>query len=99
MDADAFLRDSLLGEQSTNPLAFCHRPIIVTSPDVRLGEAIARLKVHSRHREDDVVDDDLILYWGAQKRIITGADVLGRLLRGITKHESTGFHRLQANDT
>jgi hypothetical protein len=25
----------------------------------------------------------LILVWGPQKRIITGADLLGRLLRGI----------------
>jgi hypothetical protein len=32
---------------------------------------------------DDVVDNDLILVWGEQKRIITGADLLGRLLRGI----------------
>jgi len=33
--------------------------------------------------DDDVIDNDLILVWGAQKRIITGADLLGRLLRGI----------------
>jgi hypothetical protein len=32
---------------------------------------------------DDVIDNDLILVWGAQKRIITGADLLGRLLRDI----------------
>jgi metal transporter CNNM len=25
----------------------------------------------------------LILVWGAQRRIITGSDLLGRLLRGI----------------
>jgi hypothetical protein len=99
LDADAFLRDSLLGKGTTNPLAFCHRPIIITSSEFRLGDAIARLKVHPRHREDDVVDDDIIVYWGDQKRIITGADVLGRLLRGITKHGSTPFHRLKTQIT
>ena len=34
---------------------------------------------------DDVIKHDLILVWGAQKRIITGSDLLGRLLQGIAK--------------
>jgi hypothetical protein len=38
--------------------------------------------------EDDVIDDDLILVWGGQRRIITGADLLGRLLRGIAGKEA-----------
>jgi hypothetical protein len=37
--------------------------------------------------EDDVIDNDLILVWGEQKRIITGADLLGRLLRGIVMND------------
>jgi hypothetical protein len=39
------------------------------------------------HPEDDVIDHDLILAWGTQKRIIAGADLLGRLLREITTRE------------
>jgi metal transporter CNNM len=31
-----------------------------------------------------VIDNDLILVWGLQKRIITGSDLLGRLRRGIS---------------
>jgi hypothetical protein len=46
------------------------------------------MKVTVEHPGDDVVDDDLILVWGEQKRIITGADLLGRLLRGITIQEN-----------
>jgi hypothetical protein len=34
---------------------------------------------------DDVIDEDIIIFWGTQKRIITGADILGRLMRGIVK--------------
>jgi hypothetical protein len=35
---------------------------------------------------DDVIDDDLILVWAPdERRIITGADILGRLLRGIAR--------------
>jgi hypothetical protein len=33
------------------------------------------------------IDNDLILVWGQQKRIITGSDILGRLLRGISLKE------------
>jgi hypothetical protein len=39
--------------------------------------------VHPEHSEDDVIDNDLILCWDKKRRIITGADILGRLLRGI----------------
>jgi hypothetical protein len=43
--------------------------------------------VKSEHTEDDVIDNDLILVWGEQRRIITGADLLGRLLRGIVTQD------------
>jgi hypothetical protein len=33
---------------------------------------------------DDVIDHDLILLWADEKRVITGADILGRLLRGTS---------------
>jgi metal transporter CNNM len=35
-----------------------------------------------------VIDADVILVWGAEKRVITGADILGRLLRGIARPDS-----------
>jgi len=39
--------------------------------------------------DDDVVDRDLILLWTAgEKRVLTGADILGRLLRGIATREA-----------
>jgi hypothetical protein len=53
-----------------------------------LGSVIGRMKVKPEHSEDDVVDNDLILVWGEQKRIITGADLLGRLLRGIATKDT-----------
>ena len=53
-----------------------------------LGGVIGRMTVKPKHLEDDVIDDDLILVWGGQRRIITGADLLGRLLRGIAAKEA-----------
>jgi hypothetical protein len=38
--------------------------------------------------DDDVIDVDLILLWSPdQKRVLTGADLLGRLFRGIATRE------------
>ena len=31
---------------------------------------------------DDVIENDIILIWSDEKRVITGSDILGRLLRG-----------------
>ena len=46
------------------------------------------LKVVQEHPDDDVIDNDLILVWGSQKSMITGSDLLGRLLRGIASLEA-----------
>jgi hypothetical protein len=52
-----------------------------------LGKVLPRLRVQTRSEADDVIDDDLILIWTDEKRVITGADILGRLLRGIALRE------------
>jgi metal transporter CNNM len=83
MNANAFLREALFGEGPINPYIYCHRPIIVTDQSTLLGKVVSRLKVYPKSEVDDVVDDDLILIWSEEKRVITGADILGRLLRGI----------------
>jgi metal transporter CNNM len=54
----------------------------------RLGEVIGRMKVVPERSDDDVIDHDLILVWGSHRRIITGADLLGRLLRGVATVET-----------
>ena len=63
------------------------QPIIVTDMRTPLGGVIGRMKVKQEHLEDDVIDNDLILVWGEQKRIITSDDLLGRLLWGIVTHD------------
>jgi metal transporter CNNM len=88
LDAHHFLRDALFNEIFVDLETYWHRPIIVTDMRTPLGEVIGRMKVKPEHSEDDVIDNDLILVWGTQKRIITGADLLGRLLRGISTREA-----------
>ena len=88
LDVDGFLRNALLGDGPCTPYAFCHRPIVVRDPTTRLGKVVRQLQVDAEHAEDDVVDRDVILVWSDQdRRVITGADLLGRLLRGITVRE------------
>jgi metal transporter CNNM len=90
LDAHYFLRDALFGELSSDPTAYWHRPIMVREMKTRLGEVIGRMKVAPERPGDDVIEHDLILVWGEQKRVITGADLLGRLLRGIATVEANG---------
>ena len=78
---------SLFDGKETDLSVCWHRPIIVRDMQTRLGEVIGHMKVAPETPGDDVIDNDLILVWGAQKRIITGADLLGRLLRGIAAVE------------
>jgi metal transporter CNNM len=88
LDAHHFLRDALFDELDINPNTYWHRPIIVRDPKARLGDVIGLMKVTPERSGDDVIDHDLILVWHKQKRIITGSDLLGRLLRGIATVET-----------
>lgn len=84
LNANAFLRATVFGLKQVNPYNFCHRPIIVTDATTQLGKVMTKLKVTGKSTTDDVIDNDLILIWSDDKRVITGSDILGRLMRGIT---------------
>jgi hypothetical protein len=87
LDSHYFLRDALFNQLETAPNVYWHRPIIVQNMQTRLGEVIGRMTVAPERPDDDVIHHDMILVWGAQRRIITGSDLLGRLLRGIATVE------------
>jgi metal transporter CNNM len=87
LDADGFLRSALFDYERSQLLDFIHYPIIVKHPSVPLGDIIERFDVTPESRDDDVIDRDVVIYWGHEKKVITGADILGRLLRGIAKHK------------
>ena len=87
LDAHHFLRDALFNELMSDATAYWHRPVVIRDMKARLGDIIGCMKVVQERPEDDVIENDLILVWGPQKRIITGSDLLGRLLRGIAMVE------------
>ena len=84
LDSDAFLREVFFGATPTNPIGYCHRPIVVKNPHVPLGNILSQLKECVHCMRGDIIDRDVILVWDQkERRVITGADILGRLLRGI----------------
>jgi hypothetical protein len=98
VNSDEFLRAALFGGQQFNPLLYCHRPIIVRDDQTPLGKIIPKLKVQPERSDDDVIDEDIILFWGSQKRIITGSDILGRLMRGIVQNRGIDFRKIRREE-
>jgi len=88
LNAHRFLRDALFAAETPDPRRYSHHPVMTSEPQTPLGDLLSKLHVHPRAEQDDVVDHDVILLWGRSKRIITGADLLGRLLRGIARREA-----------
>lgn len=82
---DDFIREALFEPDRFNPRRHCHRPIMVRDESRKLGDLIQHFQARPGWAEDDIVEDDIILLWGKQPRIVTGTDILGRLLRGIAR--------------
>lgn len=87
MDADGFLRAALFDKVPANPINYTHKPIVIKDSSEKLGDIIHLLTYAPENVDDDVIDRDIILLWSDKKHIITGADILGRLLRGIVRQE------------
>ena len=85
IDADGFLRSALFQSENFDPYNYCHRPVVITDESTSLNEAILKMKVNTSVDQnfDGVIEHDVLLIWGDNKRIITGADIFGRLLKGM----------------
>ena len=87
LDADAALRAALLDlDKPYDIYDYCRRPLVIRDSSKTVGEVIAYLKSipSAAVAEDAAIDYDAVLIWGDAPRIITGADVLGKLLKGIS---------------
>jgi len=84
LDADGFLRSELFCQQCEGIEKYCHIPIILRDENANLGQLIKKIRINSDIHSDTPIEKDVVFVWGKeQKRIITGADILGRLLKGI----------------
>jgi hypothetical protein len=87
LDADGALRAALMDPDKPYDIYdYCRRPLVIRDPSKTIGEVISYLKSlpPSTDSEDGAIDYDAVLIWGDKPRIITGADVLGKLLKGIS---------------
>ena len=86
LDADAALRAALLDREKPYDIYnYCRRPLVIRDTNKTIGEVISYLKSipASSEADDSAIDYDAVLIWGDNPRIITGADILGKLLKGI----------------
>ncbi len=83
IDADGFLRGALFEGPDFDPYRHCHRPIMVRGDRRSLGWVIEQLARSKPNTGDGMLENDVVLVWGPAPRIITGADILGRLLQGV----------------
>lgn len=87
VDADGLLRAAFFETEQFDPYKFCHRPTIITDESTMLNNAIIKMKTSELSACDKTFDGaierDVLLIWGDNKRIITGADIFGLLLKGM----------------
>ena len=85
VDANACLRSAIFEPSTFNIYNHCYHPIVITDNSTTLGEAIWKIKANKNfdRLDDSALEYDVLLIWSDQKRIITGADIFGRLLKGI----------------
>ncbi len=84
LDANKFIRSEIFGNSNEGIEMHCHLPIVIKDENANLGTLIKKLRIGYDVHSDSPLDLDVILYWTRDnKRIITGADILGRLLKGI----------------
>jgi CBS domain containing-hemolysin-like protein len=84
LDADEFIRNILFNGIDKKIKDYCHVPILITDELSNLGKVIKKLRTKMDIDSDSPLEKDIVLFWQSNnKRIITGADILGRLLKGI----------------
>ncbi|MDA3893682.1 MAG: CNNM domain-containing protein [Salinivirgaceae bacterium] len=84
LDADGFIRSTLFCKGCESIQNFCHTPLVIYDNNVNLGMVLKDLHHKIDKHNDLPIEKDIVLLWSLEnKKIITGADIFGRLLKGI----------------
>lgn len=86
LDADAFLRAALMEGRRVDPASYCHEPLLVSDPETKLESVLGRIELHTQRSGDPGLHPTLTLLWTpTNRRVLTGADLLEQLLRGVAE--------------
>jgi hypothetical protein len=80
MNANRFLRDLLVSDKNLSIETYCHEPMVVRNQERELGSVMNQLI--RENPDESTFDQDILLLWHDEPRILTGSDILRRLLRG-----------------
>ena len=84
LDADGFIRSIFSENPIENFKKFSHVPLVIIDEKIDLGQLFIQLKNKDQKQSDRPIERDIALLWNKEyKKIITGADLFGRLLMGI----------------
>lgn len=84
LDADGFIRSICIDNTKATINEHCHTPLIIDDDTKDLGELIYEFRQRNDRYSDTPIDKDIAIVWlDYSKKIITGADIFGRLLKGI----------------
>lgn len=84
LDADGYMRSVISAKGRQDIHSFCHPPLLIEDFDTDLATLLNLFRGDLRRSEDIPIQHDIALLWGdKQKKIITGADIFGKLLQGI----------------
>lgn len=84
LDSDGYIRAVLFSDIPVDIEEFTHAPIVFTDRSYKMDTVIRQLRSSYKRGEDRPIDKDIVLFWSeSEKRVITGADLLGRLLKNI----------------
>ena len=84
LDADGFIRSIYSEHPVESIMRYCHKPMVIIDPNKNVGTLIMDIREAYDSSSDKPIDKDLALVWlNNSKRVITGADIFGRLLKGI----------------
>ena len=81
LDFSSLLHEMARTRERIDPRGFCHRPVIIRDRKKLLGEVISKLHF-KKNGEEKIIHPGVILLWDEEPRIVTGSDILGRLLQG-----------------
>lgn len=88
LDADGFLRAALLDTGPIDPADFAFCPFVIREPHTLLGTVLAKLD--SPPLVPGKRGVPLVLVWTDPPRLISGEDILRRLLTGVGPERKTG---------